>query len=276
MGGKTVAKLYFLGNTTQSQMFGCVVKSGQQTIVIDGGTQGDYLQLSNIIKEKANCCVNAWFFTHPHHDHIGAFLKICKNVSEIRINRVLYNFPSIEMLKKYEVRNQDETAMWMEFDEIIHSRFYKSYQHIKEGDVFRFDKIIVNVLRVFNDKITRNFVNNSSTVYRIDSPENRVLILGDLGIEGGEEIMEKCNAENLYAEYTQLAHHGQNGVSQAFYQYIKPQRCLWASPEWLWNNNIGNGYDSGPYATVKTRQWMEKLGVMEHFVGKDGTIEILF
>ena len=88
--------------------------------------------------------------------------------------------------------------------------------------------------------------------------------------------MEICSAEKSYSDYTQLAHHGQNGVSEKFYQYIKPRRCLWATPEWLWNNDNGNGYDSGPYATVKTRQLMENFGVTEHFVGKDGITEILF
>lgn len=49
--------------------------------------------------------------------------------------------------------------------------------------------------------------------------------------------MKNCSAENLYANYTQMAHHGHNGVSEEFYQYIKPQRCFWATPEWLWNND---------------------------------------
>lgn len=88
--------------------------------------------------------------------------------------------------------------------------------------------------------------------------------------------MRICSAETLYADYTQLSYHGQGGVRKEFYQYIKPNVCLWASPLWLWNNDDGNGFDSGPWTTVKTRCWMQKLEVTEHIIEKDGTTKILF
>ena len=269
-----MAQLYFLGNSTPSQMFGCVFQTAIKTFVIDGGTPGDYMQLLKIIKEKTNCHIDAWFFTHPHHDHIGSFLEICKNNPEIVIDRVLCNFPPIDMLKKYGSRSESEFMMWQEFDNLINTRFRDCFHRIKKGEVFEFDEIKVNVLRVFNKKITYNYVNNSSAVYRIDSPDTRVLILGDLGVEAGKEVMENCSAESLYADYTQLAHHGQGGVNKEFYQYIKPKVCLWAAPEWLWNNDNGNGFDSGPWATVETRSWMRELGVTEHIIEKDGTYNI--
>ena len=53
---------------------------------------------------------------------------------------------------------------------------------------------------------------------------------------------------------TQMAHHGQNGVSREFYEYIKPQRCIWATPEWLWNNDGGKGFDTHKFQTVRTRE----------------------
>lgn len=270
-----MSKLYFLGNSTKSQMFGCVIQTLTKTVVIDGGTPGDGLQLSKLLRENANSHVDAWFFTHPHHDHIGAFLEICKNYPEIKIDRVLCDFPSVDLLEKHGLRSNDEMNLWLEFEKLTGTRFCNSFYREKKGDVFEFDQIKINVLRVFNKEITVNFVNNSSAVYRIDSPKTRVLILGDLGVEAGKEVMENCSAEILYADYTQLAHHGQNGVSQEFYQYIKPKTCLWASPEWLWNNDNGNGFDSGPWATLQTRKWMQELGVTEHIVEKDGTRCIL-
>ena len=271
-----MANLYFFGNSTSSQMFGCMICTDDKTIVFDGGTKGDHIQLLNIINQKAKGHIDAWFFTHPHHDHIGAFLQMFRNNPEIEIDKILFRFPSIELLKKYGMRYEDEPAMWTEFDDLMNVRFCDKVYHIETGDVFDFGEVKVNVLRVFNPEITGDFVNNSSAVYRIDSSENRILILGDLGVDGGEEVMNNCSAESLQADYTQLAHHGQGGVNEKFYQYIKPKRCLWASPEWLWNNDNGNGFDTGPWATVITRSWMEKLGVEEHFVEKDGTVEIVF
>ena len=62
---------YFLGNSTRSQMMGCVIQTHSRTVVIDGGTQGDHQQLAELLREKASGRVDGWFFTHPHHGHHG-------------------------------------------------------------------------------------------------------------------------------------------------------------------------------------------------------------
>ena len=81
-----------------------------------------------------------------------------------------------------------------------------------------------------------------------------------------------------YAEYPSNMNFGDTPqeVSKEFYEYIKPRICLWASPEWLWNNDNGNGFDTGPWKTVQTRQWMQELGVTKHIVEKDGITKICF
>ena len=81
---------------------------------------------------------------------------------------------------------------------------------------------------------------------------------------------------SLQTEYTQMAHHGQNGVSKEFYEYIQPQKCIWPSPKWLWDNDAGDGFDTGPWQTVRTREWVLEIGVTEHIVEKDGMQKIIF
>lgn len=269
-----MAELYFLGNSTMSQMLGIIIQSSDKTVVIDGGTPGGYLQLASFIKEKAKGCVDAWFFTHPHHDHIGAFVELCKNCPEIQIDKILCNFPTTEQLKEFGTRTDYEVQLWNSFDKLISDKFKDSFHKVQKGEVFSFDEIKIHVLRVFNEKITANFINNSSAVYRIDSPRKRVLILGDLGVEGGDEVMAQTSAQELHADYTQMAHHGQSGVSKEFYKYIEPKACLWAAPDWLWDNNKGDGYNTGPWKTLETREWMQELGVTEHIIQKDGTAKI--
>lgn len=268
-------KFYFLGNSTRIQMFGCVVKTKSKTFVIDGGTEGDGPQLFSLLNKISDSHVDAWFFTHPHHDHIGAFADVLKKHPDVSVDRVLFNFPEVDMLEKYGIRSDKEITLWHEFNELMNFRFKDKYTRVKAGNVFEFDDITLNVLRVYNPSITDNFINNSSSVYRIDSPTKKILILGDLGVEGGNEVMNNISADRLYADYTQMAHHGQGGVSKQFYQYIKPSICLWAAPDWLWDNNKGGGIGSGPYLTLETRKWMEELGVTEHIVQKDGTREII-
>ena len=267
--------LYFLGNATKSQMFGCVLKTEHQTVVIDGGTPGDGEQLAALLREKANGHVDRWYFTHPHHDHIGAFLHICETASDIRIDGISCAFPSLCELKKHGTRAAWEGSLWETFESLKNGRFRDTFHENPPGDRTEYGDTSVTVLRVYNPLIKENFINNSSSVYRIDTPRKRVLILGDLGIEGGEEMMKTVPAEELDADYTQMAHHGQNGASESFYRYIRPRACLWPAPDWLWDNNNGDGFDRGPWNTVRTREWMEALGVKTHIIEKDGTQEIL-
>lgn len=269
-----MAHLYFLGNSTPSQMFGIVVQTSGRTIVFDGGTQGDYMQLAELLTKEAGSHVDAWFFTHAHYDHIGAFAEICRKVPEIKVDKVYCHFPPFELLRKYGSRADWEIGLWQYFEELFKGRFRNTVCKIERNDILEFDEVKINVLRVYNPDTTENFINNSSCVYRIDTQDKRVLILGDLGVEGGEEVKNTCSAESLFADYTQMAHHGQAGVNREFYRYIRPQRCLWPAPDWLWDNNNGNGYDSGPWQTVETRRWMDEFEITEHFVEKDGTVRI--
>ena len=271
-----MSHFYFLGNTTNSQLFGCILQSGGKTVVIDGGMPDDYKQLESILRSEQVSCIDAWFFTHPHHDHIGAFCSFCENVSDMEINMVYFNFPKTDFIIENCFRSQSEVELWKKFDRIIEERFSDKIHTVRRGEVFEFSDITVNVLRVFNEKITENLVNNSSSVYRFDvGGRKTLLVLGDIGIEAGEEVMKLCTEEELEAAYTQLSHHGQKGASKEFYLYIKPKRCLWGTPLWLWDNHDENGVaGKGRFKTLETRQWMKEIGVTEHFIAKDGTVKI--
>lgn len=267
-----MANFLLLSNSSNSQMFGCIIQTQNYTIVIDGGTIYDSKQLVDYLTEHANSHVDAWFFTHPHHDHIGCFINICKNEPQITVSKIYHHFPDFAEIQPH-IRTKNEEMLVADFFKITQD---KVSLKLSVNDIFVFDNISVRVLRVHNPAITKNFINNSSTVYRIDGKNGSFLILGDLGIEGGDELIKNCPLSLLKTEYTQMAHHGQDGVSKEFYEYIKPQKCIWASPDWLWNNDAGNGYDTGPWQTVRTREWIAALGVAEHIIEKDGTQKITF
>ena len=268
-----MSDFYLLGNSSASQMFGCVIKTKTKTIVFDGGTTHDDEQLLTFLKENANCHVDAWFFTHPHHDHIGCFVHLRKKAPAVTVEKIYHCFPSIELLTKHGMRADWELKLWEDISE-----WDSSYdvQQLSAGDCFMFDDVAIRILRVFNPNILNNFVNNSSAVYRIENTNSSFLILGDLGVEGGNEVIENVPAALLQTDYTQMAHHGQNGVYKKFYEYIQPKKCIWPTPEWLWNNDGGNGFDTGPFQTLQTRKWVADLGVTEHFIAKDGTQKISF
>ncbi len=265
-----MADFYLLANTSPSQMFGAVIKTQNKTVVIDGGTCLDCQQLVDFLKENSNLHVDAWFFTHPHHDHIGCFIEIGKGENNLTVDKVYHHFPDLSD-EKYAclARGKHEMILWQDIK--TWEKRYDLHQ-VEVGESFQFDDVRIRVLRVFNPNIIS--INDSSTVYRIDGPKHSILILGDLGVKGGIDTINKCPRELLITDYTQMAHHGQGGVSREFYEYITPKRCIWATPDWLWNNDRGSGFDSDIFKTVRTREWMEKIGVTEHFIEKDGIQKI--
>ena len=293
-----MSQFYLLGNSTQIQMFGCVIMTDSKTIVIDGGTVGDAAQLEQFLRthrpplshltETDPIKVDLWLLTHPHHDHFGAFLTLSTSLPDLSVEKLCCHFPSNADLRKYEGRNEAEMQLWDTFDRLAQERYAACLHRNAVGDTFTADELTVKVLRVYDPAITPNFVNNSSTVYKITGTHASVLILGDLGVEGGDQLMamypddaahtadsaydgKHCSRTALYADYTQMAHHGQNGVSRTCYEYMCPKACLWPAPDWLWDNNNGTGFDRGPWNTVRTREWMDALGVRTHLIEKDGT-----
>ncbi|MBR4309096.1 MAG: MBL fold metallo-hydrolase, partial [Oscillospiraceae bacterium] len=98
-----------LDGSSYRQHMSYVIKTrGGKIIVIDGGYEtenGDAEYLLSFLQEitgKAVPNVDAWFFTHPHEDHLGAFEGLAKrHAGEITVDTIYYNFPSSEQISKY-------------------------------------------------------------------------------------------------------------------------------------------------------------------------------
>ena len=162
----------------------------------------------------------------------------------------------------------------VEFQEAM-SQANKSFRQVQLGEKFEIDNITIEVLGVINPEITSpNAINNSSMVFKMNLPNTSLLFLGDLGHEGGEKLLAGAFSSKLPSDYVQMAHHGQQGVSEAVYQAINPKFCLWPTPDWLWDNDKGEGKNSGPWKTLEVREWMDKLDVQKHYVMKDGLHKI--
>ena len=91
-----------------------------------------------------------------------------------------------------------------------------------------------------------------------------------MGAEAGEAMIKDVPASELDSDIVQMAHHGQYGVTKEVYQIISPKICMWNTPQWLWDNDGGGGYNTGNYKTLEVRSWMEEMGVKANYVIKDG------
>jgi beta-lactamase superfamily II metal-dependent hydrolase len=249
--------LWQLPGQTGSQMNSYVIRtSGNELIVIDGGTKGDAAYLRKFVQERSNH-VHAWFISHTHYDHVDALTEILNNPEDIKIDKIYGSLPDDAWMKKHQNANADKTQL--QFKAAL-KKSKRKLLDLSPGQKIRFKGATFEVLSTVDQTITQNAVNNQSAVWRVDVGDTSILFLGDLGVEGGEKLLAGPHRSRLKADYVQMAHHGQAGVSEEFYKTVNPKFCLWPTPSWLWNS----------HKTPKVRAWMEKLNIEKHYVAKDG------
>lgn len=262
--------LYMPASQSRKQMMSFILKSDEKLIVIDGGNTCDADFLCTYVR-KLGGVIDGWFLTHAHSDHIDALTSMLeRHTGDLKIGTIYMNFPSDEFIA---ARAEEP----MSHVEKLHRELERNKCEIvtvKRGDVYDFGEMTMRVLRTPDESITVNGINNSSVVYRLEACGRSVIFLGDLGVEGGQQLLETTPPELLKADYVQAAHHGQQGVDKPVYDAIDPDYVLWCTPDWLWDNNAGRGYDTHIWKTIVTRGWLSDLGIKWHYVTKDGTQEV--
>lgn len=272
---------------TPTQGNSYVIRTRQgKVIVMDGGMPGEAGYLRGFVGALGNE-VEAWFLSHPHIDHVGAINEILKEPKRIDIRTIYYSrlLPGPHKDEDYSVcielynnlekyRRPSPAALRRDplsegFDENANGLPAKVVDS-QPGSAGEIDGVNFKILAVKNEEITTNDFNNSCMIVKMWDTTRSVLFLGDAGEEEGEKVLNGPFRNDLDCDFLQMAHHGQRGVNKRFYQSIKFKACLWPTPRWLWNNDAGKGFNTGPWKTVETREWMKELGIEKHFLAADG------
>ena len=256
-------KLYQFANRSPIQMMSYLLESADgRFIMIDGGNicdpDADFLY--ETLASKGGH-ISAWFITHAHDDHFGALsILLGREGFDLKIDCMYYDFPDNEWFKTVE--NGSSYKQVCEFTERVAARGLR-VERLERGQIFDFG-IKIEVLNSLGDYSAYHTVNDTSIVLKAHYPNRAVLFLGDLALEGQKTVLAEAG-EKLRCDIVQMAHHGQNGVDFDMYKFIGPKVCLYCAPDWLWNNDKGDGFDSGPWGTVKTRKWMDEIGAVASF-----------
>ena len=267
-----MAKLHFLKSVTDTINTSFILESNGTLLMVDGGFPSEADYVYEYLKNLGGH-VDTWFLTHFHDDHFGCFLTMLQEHPDIIIDKVCFHFPSDEFIVKYEPKQSCKMSEeWLcIFRETLNTRALPILT-ATVGDVYEYDNgnVTVRVLRTYNEQFP--YINNSSTVYRFEVDGKSILFLGDLGVEGGRELLEIAKPEMVKADYVQMSHHGQGGVDEACYRAIMPTYCLWPTPSWVWNNMGPGGYDTNVFQTIIVRGWISALRcVKKHYLMIDGT-----
>lgn len=236
-------------------------------IIVDGGRDIDADLILSYINKYGNGTVDYWYITHAHEDHVGAFLELIENES-INIENICYHFNTAEWYENYDKRGY-ETALAM--INALESSKIKNKIDCTSSQIIEMDNISCKILRIANPEIIHSDNGNEASMvfkFNVTDVNKSILFLGDSYVYTSKELLENCK-DDLKSYAVQMAHHGQNGVSKEVYEAINPKICFFNCPEWLWNNDNGNGYNSGTWQTIEVRNWLENLGTT-NFVAYNG------
>ncbi len=270
ISNKHTIELTQLSDHSTRQMMGYILKTkNNKIIVIDGGTIDDTENLVEQINKHGGK-VDAWFLTHLHDDHLGAFSNIA-NDEQIQIEKIYCSFNDYSWYEENEPARAEFSKQILEI--LKQDNIKDKVEEVSLNQNINIDDLKIEILGIKNPEITENAGNEQSMVIKFDTRKTTFLVLGDTGVKSSEKLLN-TQKEKLKSDIVQMAHHGQNGATKELYEQINPTICMWPTPEWLWNNDSGEGKDSGTWKTLETRQWMEELKVKKNYVEKDGDITI--
>lgn len=269
LGGGTLLQI---ANRSSHQMMSYLIDTPNgNVIMIDGGycCNEDSNNLYKLLSDRGKC-VDYWFITHAHSDHLGALLNLLEMDNfDIDIKHLCFHFPCREWLLKMEGAQ-------------INERFFNAVNKHKitvvtpnAGDCFECGGVAVNVLNEPRNYQSYPSINPTSIILLVKFPANKVLFLGDFDVFGQDDYVKNFDVSKLKCDIVQMAHHGQQGVDRAFYEYIEPKICLYTAPKWLWENNCymcdnPETAGKGPFTIMETRQWMKEIGRKADYTIADG------
>lgn len=265
--------IYMLAPAGTRQMNSFIITTvGGRIIIVDGGFYDDAETLISKLREitgQERPTIDAWILSHSHEDHIDAFMRIMnESPCALDLNgKIYYNFPSVQFFA-HEDKSAVNTAT--QFYKLL-PKFADKACIVSGGDVYEIGDARFEILYSPMSEFKRASCNNSSVVFKLLLGGKSALFLGDCGVEAGNKLLEfYAGTGVLKSDICQMAHHGQGGVTKEFYREVSPKVCFWNTPLWLWNNDIGKGFDTYIFETVKVRGWMDEIGAETHFVMKDG------
>ena len=264
-------EFWLVRNATHHYMQSHIIReTGGAILVVDGGTRNDARYLIHRLRDltgEAVPHIAGWLFTHPHSDHMDCFFEVMKELSdEIVFDKIYCCFPPLSYFEK----EADDPCVTLETFLSYAPRFADKIVTLQAGENIMLGSCRMEVLRTPDTAIEVNKGNNSSTVVRLHLDSKTILLLGDLGAEGGAQLLETYG-ENLKSDLCQVSHHGQRGCTREVYAAIAPTGCIWTAPDWLWDKEKGEFDFSHNKIEVEWR-WMQELGVKDHYVAHSGDV----
>lgn len=237
-----------------------------RAFVIDGGRDSDAPGLCDFLRAKFGGKVSAWFLTHPHPGHAGAFCRILEEKpAGLKIAKVFFSRVDEADVLKYEPKH----AEFVKKCNLLAKTCGIPAVTVHAGDRFKIGRTLIRVLSAGETLCEEHFLDNTSVVYKFTMYCTSLLFLGDIRRDASVAMLETYKNE-LNCDIVQMANHGLDGALSEVYVKATPVTCLWSLPQYMTRENTPEGVHF-----CEARRLMEALGAAEHYVsGTDGLCEL--
>ncbi len=229
-----------------------IIKLADNSVfVIDGGgyqqfdeaqTDGLMTFLRSItgIPRGEQIRISGWYMTHGHQDHMaGMCLFLEKYHDQVSIERVLYNFPSVNSPTTIfaEAGLSPYKKLLGYIDSYVKEDGF-SYAKVHTGQQLSFADMTMTVLYTHEDLVSATAgmsevagdFNNSSTVVMLEIDGKKLMILGDIHQAAMHELIRMNSPETLRCDIIQPAHHVLNDVTPLYHITQAPVVLVPQSP----------------------------------------------
>ncbi|MBE6237942.1 MAG: MBL fold metallo-hydrolase [Bacteroidales bacterium] len=114
--------------------------------------------------------------------------------------------------------------------------------------------------------------NDHSMVIRVWDDHKSMVFLGDLGVAAGRKLMASEYMKDVDCDYLQVAHHGQRGCDKEFYMTADFKACLWPTPKWVYDNDLGKGFNTAQ--STWDRHHLEEHDIGRYPFGPEGIVDM--
>ena len=274
--GETAPKLWQLSidneAAKQNGGMGYILQlSDGSYIIVDGGyeTDADAEAIFDVLTQNnpSDCekpVIAAWFITHQHSDHYGAFYRFTRNYKDaVEVKAFYCNLPyrDFDDIHPQNCKNLEGVmASWP--GAVL-------YRKLHSGMRFRICNADVAVICTFEDIYPFDLSdgNDTSLVFQVSLGGQRILFTGDAEY-GESDRMKYLDASVLQSDFLQYPHHGfDKQCKEDFYEKVNPAVVLWPMP---FVNHITSGtvFD-WRYETRAENAWVKNAECVKKIVVND-------
>ena len=235
-----------------------IVTPKGKLIMIDGGYRADAAYVKDFIREHGGV-VDQWYITHPHFDHVGAFIEIMDSYkAEITVKNVYYSPFTAAFCYWANTSNQVDTSEVLVYDEFERVKTQNTdvvFRAMRRDDRASVDGINILCMNSFDENVRD--VNSNSLVLRLETSGVVILVTGDITDVSVDRMRNYYGADNAlwHADIVQAPHHGYvAGISNTrLYEMTNPKYVLVDCSTYEYTYNSVN--------VVTHENWIKDMGI---------------